>query len=174
MINLIVAWDENHLIGCKNGLPWKIPEELRLFNKKTDGCSVIMGARTFESLPNKPLKNRTNIVVSKKGYDKLNCLEYEFSYKTMIGPVYCVKSLDDGIMFAAKNKPNKEIFIIGGRQLYQTALEEGVVDRIYLSQIFGEYEGDVYFPYELLKGWDFNHVATHDEFDEFVLIKGKI
>jgi dihydrofolate reductase len=131
MINIIVAHDENRTIGNKKFLPWYLPEDFKLFKILTNGHTVIMGRKTWESLPEKhrPLPNRTNIVVS-------NTLKEGNNFNV-------VSTLSESIEIASKEK---EIFIIGGASLYKEALDKGFVDRMYISHVDGKYEGDTYFP----------------------------
>lgn len=136
MINIIVATSENNVIGRGNDIPWYIPEDLEHFKKLTTGNTVIMGRKTYESLPKeyRPLPNRVNIVITRdKSYQAKGCL--------------VVNSLEEALR---KSDNNREIFIIGGGQIYREGLK--FADRIYLTKIHKNISGDTYFP-KLNKFW---------------------
>jgi dihydrofolate reductase len=136
MINIIVATSENNVIGRENGIPWYIPQDLKHFKKLTVGTTVIMGRKTYESLPKeyKPLPNRVNIIISRnKKYIAKGCL--------------VVSSLEQAIK---KSDNNKQIFIIGGGEIYKKAIK--YTEKIYLTKIHKEIKGDTYFP-KLNKFW---------------------
>ena len=132
MINIIVAYSKNRVIGEANNLPWYIPEDLKRFKKLTNGHSVIMGRKTYESIVDRlghELPNRRNIVVS-----------------STISPVKgteVVASLERALKLA---KGDTEVFIIGGESVYRESLETNVVDRIYATEIHKAIDGDTYFP----------------------------
>ena len=137
MINIIVATSENNVIGKDNTIPWHIPQDLENFKKLTIGNTVVMGRKTYESLPKeyKPLPNRVNIIISRnKKYIAKGCL--------------VVNSLEDALR---KADNDKEIFIIGGGQIYREGLK--FTERIYLTKIHNNIEGDIYFP-KLNKFWE--------------------
>lgn len=147
MINIILACDENWCIGNskKNGLPWHIKEDLQLFARLTKESVCIMGRKTWESIPIKyrPLQRRVNVIVS-SNREWLN--EQEKNYDKVIG----LSSLDDLPLLTYKH-PFKEVFIIGGASIYETVLQShiDIVDRVYISHIYGKYPGDVYFNDEM-------------------------
>lgn len=126
MISIIVAVAANGVIGDNNSLLWHISEDLRNFKRITSGHPVIMGRKTFESL-GRPLPDRTNVVVSRTA--------------TAIEGCRVAASLDEAIaMFSA----DEEAFIIGGAQIYAQALD--VADKIYITRVERDYEGDTSFP----------------------------
>ena len=134
MIKLIVAWDDNFLIGNSktNKLPWHISEDLQWFKKTTLNNIVVMGKNTWYSLPYRPLKDRENIVITSSVY---------------VGDEVChCKSLEEVPKLCEHRWPDKDIFIIGGAQLYCYALKLGIVDEIIVTHIYGAYEGNIYFP----------------------------
>ena len=154
MITLLVAMDENHLIGDGNRLPWHLPGELKLFRKRTLGGAVIMGRKTFESLPcykkDKPvLDGRANFVVTR------NAAELSKTHPAVDseGPFF-VESIEAALEVAREKCPefSREFFIIGGRQIYALALESKLIDRMFITHVKGEHAGDVYFP-ELGDEW---------------------
>ena len=129
MISLIFAIDKNNLIGKGNDLPWYYPEDLKYFKEVTMNKTVVMGSKTFKSIYDrigKPLPNRNNVVLSRN----LN-LHYD--------DVLVINDL-----FEYLNKQNEEIFVIGGKQVYELTLP--IADRLYITHINKSYEGDVYFP----------------------------
>lgn len=123
----------NRVIGCKNELVWHIPEDLKRFKTLTMGHPVIMGRKTWESLPEKvrPLPGRTNIVVTRSGW-------YEAEGAQI------VHSLPEALSYAKAAEGSEEIFVAGGTELYQAALP--FVSRLYLTLIDDEKEGDAFFP----------------------------
>ncbi len=135
-ISIVVAigrdGQHNHVIGKNNELLWHIPDDLKHFKALTLGHPVIMGRKTFESLPPKvrPLPGRTNIVVTR---------DSSWSYEGVL-PAASIESA----LAQAREIDNEEIFIGGGTQIYAQALPH--VDRLYLTLIDDEKEGDAYFP----------------------------
>ncbi len=134
-VSIVVALaKKNRVIGKNNKLPWHIPEDLRHFKQVTEGHPVIMGRKTYESI-GRPLPNRTNIVISRnKNYNARGCI--------------VLSSLSESIKLASQ-KDKEEIFIIGGGQIFEEAIH--ITDRLYLTLVEGDFDGDVYFPvYESL------------------------
>jgi dihydrofolate reductase len=130
VLSLIVAVSDNGVIGREGGLPWRLPEDLKWFKARTMGKPIIMGRKTWESFPKRPLPGRTNIIVTRQA-----------SY---VAPDAVVApSLDAALDLARRENPD-EIMIIGGAQLYAQAL--GLVTRIYLTQVAITVEGDAFFP----------------------------
>jgi len=139
-VALIVAAAENHVIGKDNDLIWHLPKDMKFFKETTKGHFVIMGRKNFESIPQKyrPLPNRTNVVVTRqKDYFAEGCL--------------VVNSLAEALQEAEKAK-DLEPFIIGGGEIYRLALEQQLIDRVYLTRIHKNYQGDTFFP-KLNKEW---------------------
>lgn len=138
MISLIVALDKNNLIGVNNNLPWHYPEDLRYFKEVTLNKTVLMGRKTFNSIVKKlgkPLPKRTSIVVTR---DK------HFAYEG-------VRVINDLEAFLSQAQ-NEDIFIIGGKQIYEASL--AYVKRMYITHIDKAYQGDTY-----LEGIDY-HLFT--------------
>ena len=130
ILSLIAAVARNGVIGKDNALLWHLPEDMRHFRETTRGKPVIMGRKTWESLPAayRPLPGRQNIVVSRNA-------DYA-------APGACVvASLDAALQEAVSAD---EVFVIGGAQLYRQAIDSA--DRLYLTEIDRDYEGDVFFP----------------------------
>lgn len=127
MISIIAALAENRVIGINNTLPWRLPNDLKHFRRLTTGHAIIMGRKNYESI-GKPLPERTNIIITRnRDYRADGCL--------------IAHSLDEA-MALAKNDP--EIFVIGGAEIYRTALARS--DRLYLTRVHATIAGDTYFP----------------------------
>ncbi len=145
-ITLIAAIDENNVLGKDNQLIWHLPEDLMRFKRLTTGHAIIMGRKTFESLP-KALPNRHNIVITRnQDYSK-------------DGITVC-NSLEAAIECA---KDDKQPFVIGGGQVYEQAIE--LASMIELTRIHSKFEGDVFFPEIDLKKWFVKkeeHLKNHD------------
>ena len=128
-ISIICALSENRAIGKDNKLLWHISDDLKRFKELTIGHPIIMGRKTFESI-GKPLSGRTNIIVTRgSSYKAEGCLVFDS----------LEKAIDQ-----AKRIDNEEIFIIGGGQIYNQAID--LADKLYLTLVEGEYEADTYFP----------------------------
>ena len=130
IVALIVAVAENGVIGRDGTLPWRIPEDMKWFKARTEGRPLVMGRKTWESFPKRPLPGRTNIVVTR---DK--------AFRAEGGVV--VNSLDAALDVAQGEQP-EEIMIIGGAEIYRAALP--LAGRIYLTSVHGEIAGDTHFP----------------------------
>ena len=132
-IQLIVAASENNVIGAKNDLPWNLPDDMMFFKQKTIGSTVIMGKNNYLSIPEKfrPLKNRTNIILTKN---------------TLFKAPGCIitNSLEKALTLAKQEK--KEIFIIGGGKVYEYAIKNNMIDIIYLTRVHANIKGDTLFP----------------------------
>lgn len=127
MISIIVAIAQNGTIGDKNALLWHIKEDMRFFRTTTSGHPVIMGRKTFESLGSKPLPKRKNIVITRSD------VEFEGAF--------VAHSLEEAIAMA---DDDVEVFIMGGAQIYAQALD--IADRMYITRVERDYEGDTSFP----------------------------
>lgn len=130
MLNAIVAMDNNRVIGKNGKLPWSIPEDLSLFKKTTWGHSIIMGRKTYDSLGRKPLKKRANIVLSRS-----------ITNQEGVQTFSCYKEL---LQELESKKADKEYFIIGGAEIFSLFLSK--IQKIYLSLISQNFEGDVFLP----------------------------
>lgn len=138
-IGIILASTTSGGIGFKNSLPWHIPEELKKFKEITSKVNninkkncVIMGKNTWYSIPNAPLKNRINIVISNNEYEKL---KREINNDD---DVIVVNKFQDAISFVNRNDIIESAFIIGGSQLYNECLSKhiGKIKYVYMSLIF--------------------------------------
>jgi dihydrofolate reductase len=123
MINLIAAVSKNGIIGKDGTLPWRIPEDLKTFKSLTMDGVLFVGKKTFSTLPQ--LKGREVI--------QLNRL----SFPTLLD-------------INNTNWPHKQLWIIGGAEIYKAALDLDIIDNLYITRIDAEYEGDTYFPLDKL------------------------
>jgi len=137
MLSLIAAVARQRVIGKDNALLWHLPEDMRYFRDTTRGKPVIMGRKTWESLPEKfrPLPGRRNIVVSRNA-------EYVAPGAELAGSL-------DAALTATQNED--EVFVIGGEALYRLALPHA--DRLYLTEIERDYDGDAFFPEIIAQEW---------------------
>ena len=126
-LSIIVAMDDKQLIGKNNALPWHLPADLAYFKKTTTGKTVLMGRKTYESI-GRPLPNRRNVIVSRNSDFVADGCEV-------------VSSIDTALTLA---KDEDEVMVMGGASFYQQMLPSA--DRLYITRIEGEYEGDAYFP----------------------------
>jgi dihydrofolate reductase len=133
MLSIIVAADRNNVIGKDNALIWHLPNDLRYFKEKTTGHAIIMGRRTFDSV-GKPLPNRRNIIITRNPGFKVDGCEVVTSLEAALSLV----------------NPDEENFIVGGEEIYRQSLP--LTDRVYLTRIDHEFEGDRHFP-ELGPDW---------------------
>ncbi len=139
-LSVIVAAAENGVIGRGNALPWRLPEDLRYFKRVTMGKPVVMGRRTFESI-GRPLPGRTNIVISRNR---------AFSAEG----ISIAASLDEALQLARKIAHADgvaELLVIGGAEIYAEAIP--LADRLYLTRVHAEVEGDAFLPPIDWKEW---------------------
>lgn len=140
MISAIVAVDENFGIGFNGDLLEHIPEDLKHFKELTSGNNVVMGRKTWDSLPKKPLPNRHNLVITKDPsiYELTNEVQF-----------YTLRQIE---VLMLKNK-NVNYFVLGGGQIYEKLLP--ICDKVYLTKIMISHENvDTYFPnIELMDNW---------------------
>lgn len=156
-IEIIVACgksaDGQLIIGANGKLPWNVPGELKHFRQKTIGHTVIMGRKTYESLPIKPLPQRKNIIFTRQiHYDAPGC---EITNQRM------------PILRTFRHSVEK-CFIIGGAETYRSFYPWASV--IHFSMIDGTYEGDTYFPFsqESLRQWTMIMTEAHDGWKEII------
>ncbi len=146
----IAAMSKNLAIGKDNKLLWHIPDDFRHFKETTMGKPIIMGRKTYESL-GKPLPGRTNIVITSKP-------------ELLTGDVLSASSIEEAINkgkeIAAQTGVD-EVFIIGGGQIYEAALPQ--TQRIYLTVIDQEYEGDTFFPKLKADEWEERIIQSAQE-----------
>lgn len=134
MVKLIVAKASNDVIGKDNDLIWHLPADMRFFTQSTKGHVVVMGRRNWDSIPLKyrPLSERTNVVITRnKDFQHPDCLSFQ--------------SLEDALDHF-KHEKNRDVFIIGGGQIYREALDKDLVDEMLVTHIDQDFEGDTWFP----------------------------
>ena len=148
MVSIIVAIAQNGTIGDKNSLLWHIKEDMRFFRTTTSGHAVVMGRKTFESLGSRPLPKRTNIVITRAD--------------RVFEGALTANSLEEAIRLA---EGDEEIFIIGGAQIYREALR--IADRMYITRVMHDYEGDTSFPDIDLSEWKLVAEEKHDRGEEY-------
>lgn len=140
-VSIIVAVAENGAIGKNNDLLWHLPNDLKFFKTVTLGHPVIMGRKSYLSIPEKyrPLPGRPNLVVSRdKGFKEEGIRVHQ--------------SIESAIE-SAKELDKQEIFIIGGGQIYKHAISHDLCDRVYFTSVKASFEGDVFFPELDLNKW---------------------
>ncbi|MCF6242675.1 MAG: dihydrofolate reductase [Bacteroidales bacterium] len=143
-LSIIAAIDKNNAIGYKNDLLCYLPADLKHFKELTTGHSIVMGRKTFESLPKGALPNRKNIVLTRnKDFNCLNC--------TIIHSVDELYNLEHD---------KEEIFIIGGAQIYKLFINKA--DKLYLTHIHHEFEADTFFPELNQKDWE---ITKQEDFE---------
>lgn len=144
MITLIAAMSQNRAIGRNGHLPWNLPEDMHRFRKLTTDNVVIMGRKTYQSI-GRALPNRLNIVVSRAAPEQ----------RLNDAGIHVTDSLQSAVTLARTMQPDSEIFIIGGAQIYQSALNERVADRLLLTVLHQTIsDADTFFP-------DYEHVFPH-------------
>lgn len=151
-ISLIVATDRNLAIGKDNAMLWHIPEDFKFFKRTTMGKPMVMGRKTFESLPG-VLPGRAHLVVSRSGFTHDH--EAVSGYSEFYAALNAAKKM-------AKEAEQDEVFIVGGAQIYALALHEGVVDRMYITKVDAEYEADAFFPTYNESEWREVSCEDHD------------
>ncbi len=131
-VSLVVAMAANRVIGRANGMPWRLPGEQKYFKGVTMGKPMIMGRKTWESI-GRPLPGRANIVVTRGTLD--------------VEGITVVHDLHEALKLAraiASGNETDEITVIGGGNIYEQAMP--LADRIYLTEIHADFDGDTYFP----------------------------
>ncbi len=138
-ISIIVALDNNHVIGKDNTLIWHLPADMKFFKDTTTGHSIITGRKNYESIPLKfrPLPNRTNIIITRQG-------DYNAPGAIVVGSI-------ESALDKAKQTGDEEIFVIGGAEIFKQSMH--LVDTLYVTQIYHSFEGDVFFPEINMKEW---------------------
>ena len=133
-LSLIVARAKNGVIGRNGDLPWRLSDDLAFFKAATSGHPIIMGRKTWESLPRRPLPGRDNIVLTR-----------DWTYKVKDAHVYTAlgPAIEAGKALA-RAAGKREVFIIGGETLYKRTIAHA--DMLYLTEVQANIQGDAYFP----------------------------
>ena len=135
-ITIIAAIATNNALGKDNDLIWHLPADLKRFKKVTSGHHILMGRKTYESI-GKPLPNRTTVIITRnKEYKAAGCM--------------VVDSIEKAIEVA---KAAAQVFIIGGAQIYQQAMNSNLVDRLDITEVHHAFDADVYFPEITSEDW---------------------
>ncbi|WP_159991770.1 dihydrofolate reductase [Pelistega ratti] len=142
-INIIVAYNQKHIIGKDNTMPWHLPADLAYFKKTTMGYPVIMGRKTRESL-GRPLPGRLNIAITRDTHYQAEGTQI-------------AHSLEEAIKLAQAE--NNTIFIIGGGEIYRQAL--AFADKVYATEIYSDIDGDTAFP--ILDKTQWKEVSRHSQ-----------
>lgn len=150
-ISIIVAIADNLAIGNNNDLLWHISDDLKRFKKLTTGHNIIMGKRTFHSLPNGPLPHRNNIVITDNKNENFEGCEMAYSIEEAI-------NLMDN---------DKENFIIGGGMVYSQFMP--LANKLYLTRVHHDFEADTFFPEIDMQNWNVveNEYFKHSEKNEY-------
>jgi dihydrofolate reductase len=135
MISLMWAMDNNRVIGKNNQLPWHLPEDLKFFKRTTIGHSIAMGRKTWDSI-GRPLPGRENIVITRNS-------EFTCEGCTVLN------SIEDLLEYSQQK--NDEIFVIGGAEIFKLILPSA--DKLYLTRIYDEFEGNTFFPVLNMEEW---------------------
>lgn len=143
IVSLVAAMSRNRVIGRAGGIPWHLPRDLRHFKELTVDHTVIMGRKTFEEV-RRPLANRRNVVVTRNPDFRPH-------------GVTVVPSLDEALALGATET---EVFVIGGGEIYRLAMPRA--DRIYLTVVHTEVEGDTYFPEFDSGAWALEEEEYHE------------
>ena len=153
-IIIIAAMAENRVIGKDNAMPWSIKGNLAHFKEVTMGWPCVMGRKTWESLPRKPLPGRLNIIISKT-----------MDSNDLSGKNRIFSSLPSAIEHCADYE---KVFICGGESIYRQAMP--FANKIDLTLIHGQYEGDTFFP-EIDDNWIKTNTVNFDEYSIISYIK---
>lgn len=135
-ISIVVALADDYAIGYQKKLPWKLPADMKHFKSLTTGHTVVMGKRTFESLPNGPLSNRTNIVLT------------TMLSEGVVEGYFEADSLEDALDLCSNAE---HVFVIGGAAVYKQCID--FVDSMYLTWVHGKFKADTYFPEIDFNAW---------------------
>lgn len=148
MIYMIAACSKNNVIGMKGAIPWRLRNDMRFFRQTTEGHTVVMGRKTFESI-GKPLVNRRNIVLSRQKNYQPAGVEVVSSAESLL-----------------TEHTEKPLFVIGGEEIYKLFLPKA--QRVYLTVVHVELEGDAFFP-QLGRGWKKVQLVSYraDKYNEY-------
>jgi dihydrofolate reductase / thymidylate synthase len=154
MFDIICATDKNGGIGKHNTIPWSLPNEFKYFKNTTLHSYIIMGHNTWKSLPNKPLSQRINIIISSTNTLEIDQTHYIIKYSSekifccQQNIIYVFKSFDEALSCIKISECDnmKNTFVIGGSQLYNEAITHSDCDKIYLTKIYNNFDCDTFFP----------------------------
>jgi dihydrofolate reductase len=149
-ISVIVAMDNNHGIGKNNDLMWHLPRDMKFFKSTTENHVVIMGRKNYDSIPEKyrPLSNRENVIITRNpDFKAIDCLTF--------------LSIEDALRHF-EGEQNREIFIIGGGEIYKLAMSMGCVDQMYITHVNGVFDADTFFPDFDTNAWESEMIMVQD------------
>jgi dihydrofolate reductase len=146
-VSIIVANSNGGVIGKDNKLPWSLPADMANFKRLTMNNYVIMGRKTYESI-GRALPYRDNLVVSKDAFYGEDTGERIAAFTSIEGALWYVKRWEDFI------EKEQEVFIIGGQQIYESAIKDNLVDFIYQTEIHEFFEGDAFFKISNPDDWE--------------------
>jgi len=160
-ISIVVAMTSSGVIGKNGTMPWHLPEDLKNFKKITDGCAIVMGSKTWKSIPKKfrPLTNRFNIVLTRNP-KKFNNVSF--------ANLKVLSSFEDAIS-GFNHRYARPVKIIGGAEVYKQALQ--YANKLQISFVNKEYEGDTYFPEIDWKQWKQIEIEEFNEFNFVTFVK---
>jgi dihydrofolate reductase len=151
-VSLIVAMDANKGIGKNNDLMWRLPKDMNFFKTTTEHHVVIMGRKNYDSIPLKyrPLSNRLNVIITRnRDFQADGCLVFH--------------SLEEA--FAHFKNDKRELFVIGGGQIYTLVMEMDVLSKMYITHVGDTFEADTFFPDFDHSTWEASQLL-HQEQDE--------
>jgi dihydrofolate reductase len=143
-ISLIAAVSDNNVIGKDNRMPWHLPADMKWFKSLTTGGDVIMGKKTYYSLPVRPLPGRRNLIMS---HDP-----------AVIDGCVMASSVEDAL---SRMNPEKENFIIGGGSIYRQFMP--LANRLYITRVFHSFDGDTFFPDINPEEWTLTFSEAHEK-----------
>ena len=152
LISAIVAKAKNNVIGKDNDIPWYLPADLKYFKKVTINHHIVMGRKVYQSI-GKPLPKRTNVIITRNPF-------------FIVSNCFIANSIEEAISMAQENG-DEEAMIIGGGEIYKQTME--LWDRLYLTEVDADVEGDVYFPELDYSQWNLVSKEDHqkDEKNEY-------
>jgi len=148
-IAIIVAIDAKNGIGKENDLLWHLPEDMKFFKSQTSENIVVMGRKNYESIPEKfrPLPNRENVILTRnKDYKAEGCLVFT-SFQAILDHY--------------NDEEDRTMFIIGGGEIYKQALEQDIIDEMYITHVKKSFDADTFFPEINIRDWRRSKVLTH-------------
>ena len=140
-LSLIVAMADNRTIGRNNELPWHLPDDLKYFKSVTMGKPIVMGRKTFDSI-GRPLPGRLNIVITRNTGWQHSGVKTAASLQQAVAIAAEANPQDQETLI--QEAPIQEVMVIGGEEIYRTAIE--LADRLYITRVQAEVEGDAFFP----------------------------
>jgi len=161
-IKLIVAKAKNDVIGKDNDLIWHLPADMRFFTQSTKGHIVVMGRRNWDSIPLKyrPLSDRINVVITRNtAFSHPDCVVFN-----------SVEAAIEHYTSHAATQDDRDLFIIGGGQIYTYCMAHDLLDEMYITFIDESFDGDTYFPEIDAEKWDRELIMHHpiDEKNKYV------